>query len=117
MTYTYEIYNSEYGKGFRIYLDGVLFIEQPFKPGVEGFVGMSEQEAIQEAEKMIYSLENPPTILTRDKLLTSEQVNFLKSIDSNVIINTFVRETITTIIQFSRKLTDEELNNIIAQGI
>jgi len=112
MTYTYEIYDSEYGKGYRIYVDGKLFIEQPFKPGVDGFVGMSEEEATQLAEELVNYYNNPPTTITTNKLLTQEQVNYLKQVDSNVTINIRITDTVETVIQFSRKLTDNEINEI-----
>ncbi|MEM2445775.1 MAG: hypothetical protein QW734_03870 [Candidatus Bathyarchaeia archaeon] len=64
MTYTYEIYDSEYGKGFKIYQDGKLIIVQPFKPRVSGFVGMTEEEARAEAEAMISELQKPIPIIT-----------------------------------------------------
>jgi hypothetical protein len=112
MTYTYEIYDSKYGKGFKIYLDGSLIIDQPFKPGVEGFVGMSEQEAREEAERMIYSLEHPPTTLTTSNLLTLDQVNYIRNIDPYVRIVIYINENIVTNIYFSRELTQEEINDL-----
>lgn len=91
MTYRYEIYDSEYGKGFKIYKDGNLLIDQPFKPGVPGFQGMTEQEAIQEAQNMINYLENQPviTIITIENLTESEKeqiTNFLNQLNKNYTI-------------------------------
>ena len=48
-----EIYDSEYGKGYRIFIDGNLRIIQPHAPGLPGFVGMTEEEANVYADEVI----------------------------------------------------------------
>ena len=53
---TKEIYDSEHGKGYRIFIDGKLTIVQSHKPGLPGFVGMTEEEANTYADGVIESI-------------------------------------------------------------
>jgi hypothetical protein len=48
-----EIYDSEYGKGYQIFVDGVSTIIQPHAPGLPGLVGMTEEEANVYADEVI----------------------------------------------------------------
>jgi len=50
---TKEIYDSEYGKGYKIFVDGNLTIVQPHAPGLPGFVGMTEEDANAYADGVI----------------------------------------------------------------
>ena len=46
--YRYELYQSEFGTGYRIYgVDGSPWIEQPFAPGTPGFAGMTREGALK----------------------------------------------------------------------
>lgn len=55
------IYDTIDGFGFKI-LDekGKVIIEQGFKPGVAGFVSMTEEEANTAADEALFSMLNPP---------------------------------------------------------
>jgi hypothetical protein len=49
-----EVYMVKEGVyGFRVYVNGELRVIQEFKPSVEGFQPMSEEEANAEAEKIL----------------------------------------------------------------
>jgi len=54
--YEYELFEVDGGYGFKILIDGIVFQEQPYKPRVEGFVAMTESEAIGEATGTIERL-------------------------------------------------------------
>lgn len=56
MNITKEIYDSEYGKGYRICVDGEVKIVQPHAPGLPGFVGMTEEEANTYADHAMQSI-------------------------------------------------------------
>jgi hypothetical protein len=45
MKVTKELFNVENGKGYKIFIDGNLYINQPHKPCVGGIVTMTSQEA------------------------------------------------------------------------
>lgn len=44
--YTYELYSINGGVGFKILCDSNPIIVQDYKPDVDGFVVMSEEEAL-----------------------------------------------------------------------
>ena len=50
---TKEIYDGEYGKGYKIFIDGTPTIIQPHAPCLPGFVGMTEEEANAYADEVI----------------------------------------------------------------
>ena len=59
--YSKEIFKTEKGYGYKILKDGVVIIIQDFKPGVEGWVPMTQREANQLADeeiKRLVELEN-----------------------------------------------------------
>ena len=57
-----EIYKIDEGKyGFKIYVDGQLIVLQEFKPNVEGWHPMTEEEANTEADKMIETIKTTIT--------------------------------------------------------
>ena len=43
--FSFELFSSPYGTGYRLRLDGQIVEVQPYKPGVSGFQGMSADEA------------------------------------------------------------------------
>ena len=51
--YHYELTET----GFRIYREGVLFIDAPYKPGVEGYQAMTPEEATAIAQAYIAEFE------------------------------------------------------------
>jgi hypothetical protein len=55
--YSKEIFPNEEGYGYKILKDGVIVIIQDFKPGVEGWQPMTEEEANQLADEEIRRLE------------------------------------------------------------
>jgi hypothetical protein len=55
--YSKEIFRNEEGYGYKILKDGVIVIIQDFKPGVEGWQPMTEEEANQLADEEIRRLE------------------------------------------------------------
>lgn len=56
---TFSTYESAYGVGYRIYQNGLLVIDQPFKPGAPGFVGMTQAEAEEHAAADIAAMTPP----------------------------------------------------------
>lgn len=58
MAYEIEIYKHKKGYGYKILKDGIPFIVQDFKPDVEGFQPMTEEEAKEYAEKLKNYYEN-----------------------------------------------------------
>jgi hypothetical protein len=50
---TFETYLSDYGIGYRIFVDGVMTTDQPFAPGMSGFVSMSQAEATTAAQALV----------------------------------------------------------------
>lgn len=60
MEYTKEIYESEYGYGYKIFFDGKLTIIQPHVPGVAGLKGMTSSEADKYADAIIERMNKPP---------------------------------------------------------
>lgn len=50
---TFEIYTSAYGIGYKIYDGSMLVVDQPFAPGVSGFVGMTQEQAEAAAQAEI----------------------------------------------------------------
>ena len=54
--YSKEIFKTENGYGYKILKDGVVVIIQDFKPGVEGWVSMTQEEANQLADEEIQRL-------------------------------------------------------------
>jgi hypothetical protein len=57
-----EIYKIDKGKyGFKIYVDGQLRVIQEFKPNVEGWHPMTEEEANTEADKIIEAIKTTIT--------------------------------------------------------
>ena len=59
MGYTKEIYESEYGYGYKIFIDGECRIDQPHAPGASGFRGMTSNEANEYADKQIARMSKP----------------------------------------------------------
>jgi len=55
--YRKEIFKTKDGYGYRILKDDVVIITQDFKPKVEGWQTMTEEEANQLAEEEIQKLE------------------------------------------------------------
>lgn len=51
--HTFDTYTSEFGIGYRVFIDGVLSTDQPFAPGLPGFVGMTQTEAEAAAQAEI----------------------------------------------------------------
>lgn len=60
MEYIKEIYESEYGYGYKIYVDGKLTIIQPHAPGVPGLKGMTISEANKYADEAIERMIKTP---------------------------------------------------------
>lgn len=54
--YTYELYIVENGFGFKILCNGSLIITQDYKPNVNGYIVMTEEEAINEAKDVLNRL-------------------------------------------------------------
>jgi hypothetical protein len=54
--YSKEIFKTNKGYGYKILKDGVVVIIQDFKPEVEGWVPMTQQEANQLADEEIQRL-------------------------------------------------------------
>jgi hypothetical protein len=54
--YSKEIFKTDKGFGYRILKDDMVVIVQDFKPGVEGWISMSEEEAKQLADEEIKNL-------------------------------------------------------------
>lgn len=54
--YSKEIFKTNKGYGYKILKDGVVVIIQDFKPGVEGWVSMTQQEANRLADEEIQRL-------------------------------------------------------------
>lgn len=53
MNATFETYASEFGVGYRVLVGGVAVSDQPFAPGVSGFVGMTQAQAESEAQSEV----------------------------------------------------------------
>jgi len=56
MVVTKETYEVEGGFGYKVFIDGNLFITQPHAPAVSGHVIMSEAQANALAEKVVQKL-------------------------------------------------------------
>jgi hypothetical protein len=54
--YSKEIFETEKGFGYKILKDDVVVIIQDFKPGVEGWISMTKEEANQLADEEIKNL-------------------------------------------------------------
>lgn len=54
--YSKEIFKTDKGFGYKILKDDVVVIVQDFKPGVEGWIFMTEREANQLADEEIKNL-------------------------------------------------------------
>lgn len=52
----FETYDSDYGVGYRILVNGVVVVDQPFKPNTPGFVGMTQAEAEAAAAEQIAAM-------------------------------------------------------------
>jgi hypothetical protein len=63
MVYTFELYPVETGYGYKIYVDGYLFIVQPIAPAVSGHVIMTETQASTMAHAIIDKLSTNPKAL------------------------------------------------------
>ena len=67
---SYEIISSEYGYGYKIYLNGKLYINQPYipaLPGKAGFVTTDDAEKIAKlASNKIKQGIKPPTITVEE---------------------------------------------------
>ena len=72
MDITKEIYESEYGYGYKIYVDGELTIIQPHAPGVPGVKGMTTSEATKYADEIIERMSKPPDELHEDERMPEE---------------------------------------------
>lgn len=53
MNYTYETIKLEKGYGFHILCDGAIIITQEYKPDVDGFQVMAENEAEEQAKVIL----------------------------------------------------------------
>jgi|YNPMSStandDraft_1061717.scaffolds.fasta_scaffold11776_3 hypothetical protein len=54
--YSKEIFKTDEGFGYKILKNEVVFIVQDFKPGVEGWIPMTKEEANQLADEEIKNL-------------------------------------------------------------
>jgi hypothetical protein len=75
MGYTKELYESEYGYGYKIYVDGKLTIIQPHAPGVPGLKGMTHSEANEYADKVIERMSKPPEEVPESERLPEEMMH------------------------------------------
>ncbi len=57
MIYTYELFETENGFGYNILCNGSVTIVQEYAPDLAGFVIMTQEEAIINAEIIIGRLE------------------------------------------------------------
>ena len=91
-----EVYEIEAGKyGFRIYINDIPIIIQEFKPEVEGWQPMSEEEANMEADKMLASIQIPPSPATYEG-----EIAFSSGLKAGLALTA------------ERELTQEEMNEI-----
>jgi hypothetical protein len=59
MNLEYEVYAIEGGFGYRILNDGLVVIDQPFNPNMQGFVRFTESEANDKALAYIVGFKIP----------------------------------------------------------
>ena len=78
----YEITNSENGYGYKIYVDGNLYISQPSIPGLSGTAGFqSEADTRKIAELVVSKIKQgilPPTITIQEIMDSGINVSISK---------------------------------------
>ena len=82
MEITKEIYESEYGYGYKIYVDGKLTVIQPHAPGVPGFKGMTTSEATKYADELIKQMSKKSEKSHEDGWMPEEMMHRLHAIES-----------------------------------
>lgn len=81
MKYTKEIYESECGYGYKIYIDGKLTIIQPHTPGVPGFKGMTSSEADKYADEVIERMSKPPEEVPENEQTPDKMMHDAQKVD------------------------------------
>jgi len=80
MEITKEIYESEYGYGYKIYVDGKLTIIQPHTPGAPGYRGMTSSEANEYADATIKRMKKPPDETMKNNQMPEEMIHAIRTV-------------------------------------